>query len=128
MSEGANGSGGLMSSAAGKGRMLTIPPAADSFVKATQEPLPAPALDPGREEEQLTGAVAPGIQKMVVSVVTGPPVYDEKGLNTMIPKWLNEEFEKTIKAHGLLKKEVVANALMDYLGVRPPHERKKGRG
>ena len=119
MSETNNNNGGLMSQSANKGKILD-PKIVESFVRAPSEP-PA-EREEGREEiEQYTGVVAPGIQKMLLA--EAPPEYSDVTCNTRIPSWLDEELEHRLTSHKLKKKDVITNALMDYLGVRPPHER-----
>jgi hypothetical protein len=37
---------------------------------------------------------------------------------------LDQEIDKVLKDYDLVKQQLIINALQDYLGVRPPHERK----
>ena len=66
-----------------------------------------------------------GISKLIARELA--PVYATEALNTRIPDWLDQEIDRAIKEYSLVKQEIITQALMEYLNVQPPHERRNGR-
>jgi hypothetical protein len=130
--------GSLMAAAANKGRIMDMKSAA-AFVEAASEPMPQPTPPGPLNSQEATNVSepevssptsdgsdiesgAPGIRRMIQK--EEPPEYPTVPLNSRIPLWLDQEIDKVLKDYDLVKQQLIINALQDYLGVRPPHERK----